>query len=294
LKNNTAIVIAGPTGIGKTEIGHLLAKKYNGEIICADSRTVYRYMDIATCKPEKSLRKEIPYYLIDIIDPDELFTVADFVKEASLSLKKILKKGKTPFVVGGCGLYIKRLIDGLFTSPPPSREIRKSLEKKENLWEKLKELDPEAAERINPNDKKRIIRALEVFYQTNTPISVLQKRAKPLDINFIPFCLLEDRKRLYEMINERVDKMIENGLIDETKMLLSKGYDEGLTSMEGIGYKEIIAYLNGKLSLADSIDKIKTRTRQFAKRQITWFRNDKRYIWVEKERIKENIEKVLQ
>ncbi len=286
------VIIAGPTGVGKTEIGQRLALKYNGEIICADSRTVYRYMDIATSKPPKIYRAEVPYHIIDIKNPDERFTVASFVKEGEESLQRILKKGKTPFLVGGCGLYIKRLIDGLFTSPNPSKEIRESLEKEDCLWERLKTIDPEAAERINKNDRKKLIRALEVFEQTNIPISTLQKeKTEPSNINFILFCIDEDRKRLYERINGRVDKMIGNGLIDETKFLLSLGYHPHLTSMEGIGYREIIAYLDGKLSLDTAIDLIKRRTRRFAKRQMTWFRNDRRYKFVRREEIEEEVGK---
>lgn len=289
-----AIVIAGPTGIGKTEVAHRLALKYQGEIICADSRTVYRYMDIATSKPERQLRAEIPYHLIDIKNPDETFTVAEFIKEAERVLQNIFEREKTPFVVGGCGLYIKRLIDGLFPSPPPCKGLRESLEKQENLYERLKTIDPEAAQKINPNDKKRIIRALEVFYQTKKPISILQKETtKPPDIDFMLFCIDEDRKTLYEMINKRVDLMIKNGLIEETKMLLSLGYQPPLISMEGIGYKEIISYLKGVYSLSDAIEAIKRRSRQFAKRQLTWFRNDKRYRFVKKELIENEISRVL-
>ncbi|MEW6482582.1 MAG: tRNA (adenosine(37)-N6)-dimethylallyltransferase MiaA [bacterium] len=282
MKDNTAIVIAGPTGVGKTEIAHKLALKYNGEIICADSRTIYRYMDIATSKPEKSYREQIPYHIIDLVNPSEKFSVADFVAKGCLILEKIFKKGKIPFVVGGCGLYIKRLMDGIFLSPSSSEEIRESLEKEENLWERLKKIDPEKAKVINKNDKKRLIRALEVFYLTGKPISVLQRETKPLEIKFICLCIDCERKTLYERINERVEKMIEKGLIDETKMLLSLGYSPSLTSMSGIGYREIIRYLKEEISLAEAISLMKRRTRQFAKRQMTWFRNDKRYIFVKK------------
>ncbi|MEW6103937.1 MAG: tRNA (adenosine(37)-N6)-dimethylallyltransferase MiaA [bacterium] len=290
MKGNTAIVIAGPTATGKTDIAHQLALKYNGEIICADSRTIYRYMDIATSKPEKIYREQIPYHIIDIVNPDEKFSVADFVEKAEKSLEEIFNKGKIPFIVGGCGLYIKRLIDGIFPSPPSSKEIREFLKKKENLWDRLKEIDKEAAERINPNDKKRLIRALEVFYLTKKPISVLQKeKTEPSKIKFTSLCIDCDRKVLYERIDERVDKMIEKGLIDETKMLLSLGYSSELTSMSGIGYREIIHYLKGEINLDEAIFLIKRRSRQFAKRQMTWFRNDKRYIFIKKEEIKKEV-----
>lgn len=290
-----AIVIAGPTGIGKTQISHRLAIKYNGEIVSADSRTVYRFMDIATSKPPKQFREEIHYHLIDIKNPDEPFSIAEFIIKAREALQGIFERGRMPFVVGGCGLYIKRLVDGLFSSPPPSKALRESLEKEENLYERLKTIDEEAAGKISPNDKKRIIRALEVFYQTNTPISILQKEKTkpPAGINFILFCLDCERKVLYEMINKRVDMMIKDGLIDETKRLISLGYHPPLISMEGIGYKEIAGYLKGAFSLPDAIEAIKRRTRQFAKRQLTWFRNDKRYKFVKKEKAEGEISKVL-
>ncbi|MBU1261963.1 tRNA (adenosine(37)-N6)-dimethylallyltransferase MiaA [bacterium] len=274
------IIITGPTASGKTEISHRFAKDLGGEIISADSRQIFRFMDIGTVKPSKSYQGEISYHLIDIVNPDEPFTVALFVKEAENRILEIQKRGKIPFVVGGCGLYIKRLTSGLFPSPTPDIELRERLAKKEDLYDELIKIDPDSATKISPGDRKRIIRALEVFYQTGKPISFLQREKTPKPkFRFVMIALKTERSALYRRINERVDRMIEEGWIDETKRLMEMGYGYGLSSMEGLGYRQIMNYLSGKIGLSEAILEIKKRTRQFAKRQLTWFSQDKKLLW---------------
>lgn len=284
------IVIAGPTGVGKTELAHCLAHKLDGEIISADSRQVYRYMDIGTAKPSKSLQDEIPYHLIDIVAPEENFTVADFKVMSEKIIEQVHSRGKLPFLVGGTGLYIKAVTTGLFPSPPPSDSLRQKFQLQASkfgqryLYEKLYEVDKEKAKKIEPNDTRRIIRALEVFYQTGFPISQLQKhRTQKKEYNLIMICLNKDREILYHQINERVNKMIKEGLVEEVKTLLKMGYHENLISMEAVGYKQIIDYLRGNYSLDETIEMIKRQTRNFAKRQLTWFRSEKRFTWFEPE-----------
>lgn len=280
------IVIAGATGVGKTELAHTLAIKLDGEIISADSRQVYRYMDIGTAKPGKSLQDELPYHLIDVVDPDENFTVADFKEKAEEIIAQIYSRDKVPFLVGGTGLYIKAIVSGLFPSPSPSTEIRQKLQLQgikfgsKYLYDKLCQIDKEKAKRLNPNDIRRIIRALEVFYQTGVPISQLQKyKTLKKDYDLIMICLNKDRNKLYHQINERVDKMIKDGLVDEVKSLLKMGYNENLISMQAVGYKQIIGYLKGEYGLDEAIEVMKKQTRNFAKRQLIWFRAEKRFSW---------------
>lgn len=294
-RSKLLIVIAGPTGVGKTALAHELALKLDGEIISADSRQVYRYMDIGTAKPDKSLRDELPYHLLDVVNPDEGFTVADFKEEAEKVIAQIHNRGKIPFLVGGTGLYIKALTTGLFPSPSPSPVLRQELLQQATqfgtiyLYDKLLAVDKEKANQLNPNDTRRIIRALEVFEQTGIPISQLQKEEtqKP-DYDLLMLCLNKDRDQLYRQINERVDRMIKQGLVDEVKNLLEMGYNENLISMEAVGYKQIIGYLKeaclvGDYCLDDAVEMIKKQTRNFAKRQLTWFKAEKRFIWLSPE-----------
>ncbi|MDI6736004.1 MAG: tRNA (adenosine(37)-N6)-dimethylallyltransferase MiaA [bacterium] len=294
------IVIAGPTGVGKTELAHQIALKLNGEIISADSRQVYRYMDIGTAKPARFLCRELPYHLLDVVNPDESFTVADFKEKAEEVIAQIHARGKIPFLVGGTGLYVKVLTTGLFPSPSPSLTLRQELFQQATqfgsiyLYDKLIQIDKEKASQLNPNDTRRIIRALEVFEQTGIPISQLQKeKTKKVDYDLLMFCLNKDRPQLYHQINERVDKMIKQGLVDEVSNLLKMGYNENLISMEAVGYKQIIGYLKGKVNLNDAIETIKQQTRNFARRQLTWFKAEKRFIWLspeDKDRIFEFID----
>ncbi len=284
------IVIAGPTGIGKTDVAHCLAAEMNGEIISADSRQIYRYLDIGTAKPSLEFREQIPYHMIDIVDPDEDFSVADFKQQAEFIIDQIHLRGKLPFLVGGTGLYIKSIVSGLFPSPPPLPCFRQQLQEEaarlgtNHLYQRLIDIDPETASKLSGNDLRRIIRALEVYHQTGKPISYLQRSATATkDYSFIMICLNQNRQHLYARIEQRIDRMIEMGWVEEVRRLLEKGYSSAahLTSMEALGYQQIIKYLLGMSSLQEAVTQIKQSSRQFAKRQITWFKADSRYNWLE-------------
>jgi len=246
---------------------------------------VYRKMDIGTAKPSRKQLKEAPHHLISIKDPDEPWTVSDFIKLANEKIGNTHKKGKLPIIVGGTGLYLNALLEGFslpITAPNPG--LRNLLEKEESgvLWKKLKKIDPEAAEKISENDKKRIIRALEVYEATGKPISNLQKRTPIRDkYNVIMVGLNMEREKLYERINFRVDTMMKAGLVKEVKGLLSAGYNKKLTSMQALGYKEMIDHLENGMPLKETTDLIKQKTRNFARRQMTWFRRFKNVIWLE-------------
>lgn len=292
MKQKPLIVIAGPTGVGKTDIAHHLALEMNGEIVSADSRQIYRYLDIGTAKPSLEFRGQMPYHMIDIVDPDEDFSVADFKQQAEMIIDQIHLRGKLPFLVGGTGLYIKSIVSGLFPSPPPDLPFRRQLQEEasllgtNHLHQRLSAIDQMAASKISSNDLRRIIRALEVYQQTGKPISSLQQLATITnDYHLIMICLNQDRQQLYAQISLRVDRMIENGWVEEVRGLLERGYSPHLTPMEALGYQQITRYLQGDLqdtnNLQDVINKIKQSTCQFAKRQLTWFRADSRYIWLE-------------
>ncbi|MEK7275242.1 MAG: tRNA (adenosine(37)-N6)-dimethylallyltransferase MiaA [Candidatus Desantisbacteria bacterium] len=294
MESRPLVVIAGPTGIGKTDAAHLLAAEMNGEIISADSRQIYRYLDIGTAKPSLEFRGQIPYHMIDIVDPNEDFSVADFKQQAEMIIDQIHLRGKLPFLVGGTGLYIKSIVSGLFPSPPPLPLFRQQLREEasrfgiNHLYQRLIEVDPETASRISGNDLRRIIRALEVYHQTGKPISFLQRSATiTKDYSFIMICLNQDRQQLYARIEQRVDRMLEMGWVEEVRGLLENGYstDLHLTSMEALGYQQIIKYLSCMYSLQEAAAEIKQSSRQFAKRQLTWFRADSRYNWFEHENI---------
>jgi len=267
------VLLFGPTASGKTELSLELAKKLNAEIISADSMQVYRYMDIGTAKPSKEQRKTVPHHLIDMVDPDEEWTVSSFMDSADKLIKDIKDRGKTPLIVGGTGLYLNAFING-YSFPIAAKDdsIRKRLSEKtaEELFSYLKKIDPEAAKKISRNDRKRMSRALEVYEQTGKPISELQKKNKRAGLKLI--CLDMDREKLYERINKRVDDMIKKGLADEVKGLLNKGYSKDLTSMQALGYKEMVGHLEGKLGFEETVELIKRKTRNFARRQLTWFR----------------------
>ncbi len=284
-------IILGPTGVGKTEIGVKIAQDLSGEIISCDSRKVYKFLDIGTAKPSEEERKKIPHYLIDIADPDEEFSVADFKREAERKISQIENRGKLPILVGGSPLYIKAITDGLFPGPGKNADLRKKLREEaeesgeERLYQKLKKIDPPTAEKVHSHDLKRIIRALEVFTLTGKPISshqqesVLSSQVPGLK-QAVMIGLKREREELYGRINARVEKMLAAGLVEEVKGLLEKGYSEELNSLEGLGYKQIIGYLKGKYGLPEAVRLLKRDTRRFAKRQMTWFRKDDRITWV--------------
>ncbi|NLX64917.1 MAG: tRNA (adenosine(37)-N6)-dimethylallyltransferase MiaA [Clostridiaceae bacterium] len=284
------VVIAGPTASGKTDLAVELALKLNGEVISADSMQIYRGMDIGTAKPTMEERRGIPHHLIDIVDPDEEYSVAQFKEDALACIKDIIKRGKTPIVAGGTGLYINSLVYNITFSETISdweyRERMKKLSEEQGpqvLYEYLKKVDPKSAEIIHPNNIKRVIRALEVYETTGIPISEHKEasRKNPPLYKFLIYGLQVEREELYRRIDQRVDKMIEKGLYDEVKGLLGRGYSPDLVSLQGIGYKEIIAAIEGRCSLSEATERIKTNTRHLAKRQITWFKKTEGLVWID-------------
>lgn len=288
MKENLFILI-GPTAVGKTDVSIELAKRLNGEIISADSMQIYKYMNIGTAKIKKEEMQGIPHYLVDIIKPDKDFTVSNYKEKAKSIIKDINKRNKLPIVVGGTGLYVNSLIYDLnFTKVESDDKLRCKLDNlgnkygNEYLHDKLKKVDIESARKININDRQRIIRAIEIYKLTGKPRSEHNKNFRKLnnEYNLSMVGLNMDREKLYNRINHRVDIMIDNGLVEEVKSLLERGYKKSLISMQGIGYKEIIMYLEGDITLDKSIEIIKQGSRNYAKRQLTWFRREKRVNWV--------------
>jgi tRNA dimethylallyltransferase len=296
VKNLTApdwlVVITGPTAVGKTDISIEVAQRLQGEIVSCDSMQVYKYMDIGTAKPSAYEREIVPHHLIDVVTPDIDFNVARFQELAEAAISDITSRGRIPVLVGGTGLYIKAVVDGfLFPWEGASKEIRESLEEEAAkkgsaaLYARLEEVDRPAARKIHPNDARRIIRALEVYITTGRPISEMwregrrKKRAR-FD-RLVMVGLVRERPALYERINRRCDKMIELGLVEETRQLLDRGYGKTLTSGQALGYKEIVPYLKGECSLEEAVELIKRDTRRYAKRQLTWFRADPRIEWLD-------------
>lgn len=294
------LVIVGPTGVGKTQVSLELADILNGEIVSLDSRQVYKYMDIGTAKPTKEEMKRVAHHLIDIVYPDEKFTAADYGKRARKVIKEIIKRKKQPIVVGGSGLYLKALIEGFFQGPKGDEKLRDRLKEEESrsgldyLFEKLKGVDPKAALRIHPHDSVRIIRALEVYELTGKPITSLQEEGnyEPFEMDFVKIGLTLDRKKLYEKIDRRVEKMIREGFLDEVKWLKEKGYSSGLKAFKTVGYQELFTYLEGEIDFPKAMERIKLNTRHYAKRQLTWFRKDKGIKWLDAEK-EDVIESVL-
>lgn len=280
------IILLGPTAAGKSKLAVSLAREIKGEIISADSMQVYRGMDIGTAKLSLEEQQEIPHYLINVRGPDQEWTVSDFVREAQISKSKIQSKGKLPIIVGGTGLYLWALLKGFsFPIAAANKEIRERLEKEplSALYALLSTVDPKSAEKIHRNDKKRIIRALEVYELTGKPITELQ-RAEARELraeNMTLIGLTLPREQLYQRIEERVDQMIEKGLIEEVKDLLAKGYSKDLSSFQALGYKEAVEYLDGKWTREQMIVELKKRTRNFARRQMTWFKRFKNVKWFE-------------
>lgn len=283
------LIITGPTAVGKTALSVDLASKLDGEIISADSMQIYKYMDIGTAKVTDDEMKGIPHHLIDIVYPDEEYTVSNYQRDATRLIGELNRKNKLPIVVGGTGLYINSLVYKLnFVKVAPNEEIRQRYETlaeeygNEYIHNILSEVDIESSKKIHIRDRKRIIRALEIFELTGKTMSEYNKdfRREVEDYRLSMICLNMDRSKLYERINRRVDIMIEQGLIDEVQEILNLGYDKNLVSLQGIGYKEIIDYLENRSTLDEAINRIKQGSRNYAKRQLTWFRRDKRIKWV--------------
>ena len=304
MEKQKVIVICGPTASGKTALSIELTKKINGEIVSCDSMQIYKEMDIGTAKPTIEEMQGIKHYMIGIISPNERYSVADYKKDAKRAIKEILEKGKVPIVVGGTGLYIDSLIYEIeYQDIEFDKEYREYLEKEvkekglEGLYNRAKEIDPEAIKKISKNDKKRILRILEIYHATgeNKTEQERKSRQKEVEYDYRVYALNMEREKLYERINKRVDKMIEDGLIQEVEKIYKK-YNDFPTAMQGLGYKEVVEYLEGKLSKEEMIEKIKQETRRYAKRQLTWFRKNKETIWLDvgKNTIQNNIEIILE
>jgi tRNA dimethylallyltransferase len=281
------IVICGPTALGKTSVGIELAAAFNGEIIGADSMQIYRYMDIGTAKPTPYEKSCAPHHFIDIVDPDEHFDAKKYSKMAHEKIMELHRQGITPFVVGGTGLYIKALVQGLFKARPADPEVRMRLKQEAEkhgadlLHKRLSNQDPYAAERIHPNDIYRLIRALEIYELTGKTISEYHREHKFKDEPFRVFKigLQMDRELMYDRINHRVDAMIEAGFLDEVKMLLAGGYSADLKSMQSIGYRHMVDFIEGRTLWDETLRTLKRDTRRYAKRQLTWFKADSEIVW---------------
>ncbi len=281
------LIIAGPTAVGKTDTGIILADKLNGEIISADSMQIYKNMDIGTAKPNLEERKGVIHHLIDIINPDENFSVAEFQRLAGGIIDDLISNKKLPIIVGGTGLYINSLIyDMDFTQFASNRKLRETLQKEaekmgnEYIHDKLKKIDPNLADRIHPNNVRRVIRAIEVYHGTGDKMGDFSRDIVLNDeYEFFLAGLTRGRSELYDRINKRVDIMIEQGLIEEVRDLVNLGYSKDLISFKGLGYKEIIEYLEGRYDLNEAIRILKRNTRRYAKRQLTWFRRYESINW---------------
>lgn len=297
------IILTGPTAAGKTKLSIALAKAINGEIISADSMQVYKYMDIGSAKIRQDEMDGIKHYLVDILEPTDDFNIVLFQKYAKQAMQEIDAKGKVPIIVGGTGFYIQSVLYDIdFNENEEVSEIREELESiaaqkgNEYLHDMLKECDPKSAEMIHANNVKRVIRAIEFYRQTGKCISEHNEKERQKESAYDSryFVLTDERERLYQNIDKRVDIMINDGLVDEVKRLLGMGCKRDSVAMQGLGYKEIIAYLLGEISLEEAVYIIKRDTRHFAKRQLTWFRREKDVIWVEKDKFAYNDEKMLE
>ena len=281
---------------GKSNLGIELAKRINGEIISADSMQIYKDMNIGTAKVMPNEMQGIEHYMLDFISPNERYNVSEFKGEAEEAIEKILSKGKVPIIVGGTGLYIDSLIYGIeFQQEEFDEEYRNKLNQiadqgnLDKLYEEALKIDPKAMEKISPNDKKRIIRVLEIYHKTGKTKTEQEMKSRKNEpkYNYYVFTINMNRQILYERINKRVDKMIEEGLIEEVEKIIKK-YDKLPTAIQGLGYKEVVEYLNGQVNKEDMIEKIKQETRHYAKRQLTWFRKNKETVWLDGEEPIEN------
>ena len=297
------IVLTGPTAVGKTSLSISLAKAVNGEIISADSMQVYKGMDIGSAKIRKEEMQGVTHYLVDILEPEEEFHIVKFQELAKAALEEIYAKGKIPILVGGTGFYIQAVTRDIdFTQAEQETSYREELEQfakekgAEYLHEKLREVDSKSAENIHANNVKSVIRALEFYHQNGTPISEHNEEQKQQTspYNLAYFVLTAPREILYERIDRRVDQMVEEGLLEEVKSLRERGCHRGMVSMQGLGYKEILAYLEGEYPLEEAVRILKRDTRHFAKRQLTWFRREQDVIWVDKEQFHWNEAEILE
>lgn len=286
---NSIICIAGPTASGKTALAVALAGELNGEVVSCDSMQVYRRMDIGTAKPTMEERQGIPHHMLDVAEPEEDFSVSRYCAQAAPIVEDIVARGKTAIIAGGTGLYMDALIRGNDFAPFPATGVRETLEAEaasqgiQTLFDRLAAVDPEAAARLHLSDKKRIIRALEVYLETGETITEHNRKTQLLPPRFSPLWLgldFEDRGALYERIDRRVGLMLEAGLIGEIQGLLSGGIPPKCTAMQAIGYKEFVAALNGECTLEEAADQVRQSSRRYAKRQLTWFRRNKSIHWL--------------
>lgn len=281
-------IIVGPTGVGKTTLSLKLAEKLPVEIVSADSRQIYKYMDIGTAKPSKEILAKIPHHCIDICQPNEYFSAGKYSALARQTIADILERGRRPVVVGGSGFYIKALLDGIFEIEAFSEEIRDLLISRAQmdglkiLYEELRRVDPIYAKKISLNDRQRILRALEVYQTTGQPFSFWhEQETQPADFNYFIMGLTMPRAMLCKRIDDRVDEMISRGLIEEVRKLQAIGFSQTLNALNTVGYKEVFQYLNGQLDYQQMVELIKRNSRRYAKRQMTWFRKVKRIEWRE-------------
>jgi tRNA dimethylallyltransferase len=281
------VVIAGPTGVGKTALAVTVAAGMNGEIVNADSRQIYRYMDIGTAKPSTEERAAVPHHLIDVVDPDQVLTMADYQRRAYVAINALHQQGKLPFLVGGTGQYITAVLEG-WSAPevPPIPPLRAELESYAAehgalaLFERLRALDPVAAERMDPLNARRTVRALEVCLATGEPFSA-QRRKNPPPYRVLQLGLTMAREALYERLDARIEAMMERGFLDEVRDLHRRGYGSELPAMHGIGYAQLTAFLRGEITLADAVQTTKHLTHSFVRRQYTWFRKYTQLQWME-------------
>ena len=307
-KDKPILIIAGPTAVGKTDASIQLARELGAEIVSADSMQIYRGMDIGTAKPTPEQRKLVYHHMIDIVAPDQPYSVGDYLRDARAVIDGILASGGTPIVVGGTGLYVRALMKGLFHGPPADLDLRERLLQREaegesgSLYSDLVKVDPEAAVKIHPNDLRRTLRALEVFYLRDKKLSDFQREHSFQDrpYRYRLMFLVRSRSELYARIEKRVDQMIAAGLEEEVRTLMARGYHQELSSMHGLGYQHFVDCFLGKTSREEAVACLKRDTRRFAKRQFTWFRREPEAVWVDItglreageiiERIKKNIE----
>lgn len=296
------IVICGPTASGKTSLSISLAKKINGEIVSCDSMQIYKEMDIGSAKPTVEEMQEIKHYLVDFVSPEKRYSVSEYKEDASKAIEEIINKGKTPIIVGGTGLYLNSLIYNIqYNEMEVDLNYRRELEKEaeeyglEVLYNRAKEIDPEAMEKVSANDKKRITRVLEIYNATGKNKTELEKKSrKEVSYNYLIFGINMERSILYDRINKRVDIMLEQGLIEEVKNLINK-YSNMPTAMQGLGYKEVKEFLDGNISKEEMIEKIKMETRRYAKRQITWFKRIENIIWLDGlNKTEENVNSIME
>jgi len=295
------IVILGPTASGKSDLAIKLAKKFHGEVISADSRQIYKYMDIGTGKMKGKRKKEkgkiisvvkgIPHYMLDVVKPNQTLTVAEYKDRAIELIRNITKRGKVPFLVGGTGLYISSIVNNwLIPRVKPSKKLRQKLEGKSNKWlfNQLKKFDPKTAKVVDRDNKRRLVRALEVCLTSGLPFSWQRKKGQPL-FDTLQIGLDLPREKLYKEIEKRVERMVKQGLVKEVKELVRKGYKWNLPAMSGIGYRQVGQYLRGEIDLKEALRLIKRDTRRYAKRQLTWFRKDKRIKWIKNQKEAEKL-----